>query len=341
MPIVYRVLPDLCSVTAPGAVIAAAAVVTLVCGTPLRAQSSATATSLLCERTMDGTRFPEAKARMQAMAAGGATDDAAFARGCLLMGDGKFDKASDEFERAVHADEANAAYHFQLGQAYGSRAQHANIFKQAVLAHRTKAEFDRAVQLDPDLLDAREGLVTYYLLAPGILGGSMDRARAEAEEMRKRNPYRGGMAFAQIAGRANDVAGATRELEALTRQYPDSASPYVALATGYAQRKMWPEAWGVADRMTRALPDSPVAQYIAGRIAAESGEQLDRGRTALAQYLQTTPRPGDPPLANAHWRLGVIEEHQGRKDAARAEYATALRLDPKLAEARESLDKLR
>lgn len=313
----------------------------LVRAQPPRPPSPAAAASQLCERTMDGTRYPDARARMQAMAAGGGSKDAAFARGCLFMGDGQFAKASDEFERAVAADQASAAYHFQLGQAYGARAQHANVFKQAVLARKAKAEFDRAVELDPDLIDARVGLVTFYLLAPGILGGSTDKARAEAEEIRRRNPYRGGLAFAQIAGRVEDVAGASRELEALTRQYPDSTLPYVALASGYAERKLWPDAWGVADRFARALPDVPVGDYVVGRLAAESGEQLERGRTALTRYLQTTPRPGDPPLALAHWRLGAIYERQEKKDAARAEYEAALRLDPKLAGARDALRGLR
>ncbi len=313
------------------------------CALPAQAAAplSDVAVSQLCEHTMDGARFPEAKARMQAMTAGTDVPLTAFARGCLFMGDGRFDKAADEFERAVTADQANAAYHFQLGQADGMRAQHANPFKQALLIRKVKGEFDRAVQLDPDLLDARVGLITYYLLAPGILGGSVDKARAQAAEMRARNPYRGGMAFAQVALHEKDVPGAARELEALTRQYPDSAAPYVMLATGYEERKLWPDAWAAVDRLRRAQPDAPVVQYVVGRLAAESGQQLDRGAAALARYLQTTPRQGDPPLANAHLRLGTIYEQQAKKPEARAEFEAALRLDPKLAGARDGLDRTR
>ena len=303
--------------------------------------SAATATSLLCERAMDGTRFPDAKARMQTMAAEAASKDAAFARGCLLMGEEQFDKASDEFERAVASDQASAAYHFQLGQAYGSRAQHANVFRQAILARKTKAEFDRAVALDPDLIDARVGLLSYYLYAPGIVGGSLEKARVQAGEIRRRNAYRGGVAYAQIATHERDGPGAARELEALTEQFPDSTTPYVALATGYGERGLWPDAWGVADRLTRTRPNAPVAQYLVGRLAGESGQQLDRGAAALAQYLQTQPREGDPPLAVAHWRLGVVYERQAKRDAARGEYQTALRLDPKLVGAHDALAKLR
>ncbi|HEY0776883.1 MAG TPA: hypothetical protein VGD56_02850, partial [Gemmatirosa sp.] len=283
----------------------AAATTTVEAAAPSAAPSSAaTAASLLCERAMDGTRFPDAKARMQAMAADPSSRDAAFARGCLFMGDDEYEKAADAFEHAVASDQTSAAYHFQLGQAYGARAQHVNVFRQAILARRTKAEFDRAVALDPDLIDARVGLLSYYLFAPGILGGSSDKAREQAREIRRRNTYRGGIAFAQIAGHEKDVAGASRELEALTQQFPDSTAPYVALTFGYAERGLWPDAWAVADRLARALPDAPVGRFVVGRLAAESGQQLDRGAAALTQYLQATPRPGDPPLAAAHYRLG-------------------------------------
>ncbi len=319
----------------------AAVLAALAAGRAGAQMTAATAASLLCERAMDGTRFPDAKARMQAMATDGASKDAAFARGCLLMGEDRFDKAADEFERAVASDQASAAYHFQLGQAYGSRAQHVNVFRQAVLARKTKAEFDRAVALDPDLIDARVGLLSYYLYAPGIVGGSVEKARVQAGEIRRRDAYRGGVAFAQIATHEKDGVGAARELEALTQQFPDSTGPYVALATGYGQRGLWPDAWAVADRFARTLPNSPVAHYLVGRLAGESGQQLDRGAAALAQYLQGTPREGDPPLAVAHWRLGAVYERQAKKDAARAEYEAALRLDPRLAGAREALGKLR
>lgn len=328
-----------------GGALAAAAV--LAVGQPRRvaaqqpaAQLSPVAASQLCEHTMDGTRFPEAAARMREMSAG-RDAPAAFARGCLFMNDGQYDRAADQFENAVAGDDGNAAYHFQLGQAYGARAQHANPFKQALLVRKVKREFDRAVQLDPGLLDARVGLVTFYLLAPGMLGGSADKARAEAGEMRRRNPYRGGIAFAQIARHEKDDAGAVRELDALTRQYPDSVWPYVALATGYEERKMWPDAWAAVERLGRARPDAPVVDYAVGRLAAESGQQLDRGAAALARYVRTTPQAGDPPLATAHLRLGTIYEQQGKKEAAHAEFDTAAKLDPKLAGAREGLDRTR
>jgi tetratricopeptide (TPR) repeat protein len=305
----------------------------------LSAQPSPSLEAVLCERVGD-SRHPEARPRAQAVAAGtGAA--ASFAQGCVQMADGRFDKAGDAFERAAKQQAGSAVYHFWLGQAYGAQARQANVFRQASLARRTKQEFDRAVQLDPDYLEARAGLMQFYLLAPGVMGGSVDKAREQAAEVRRRNPYRGAFLAATIAQRQKDVGGAMREYQALVAQYPDSVAPWSALATLHGQRKEWEQAWGVVDRMVKALPETMVVQYAVGRVAAESGQRLDRGAAALERYLAYQPKPGEPSLASAHWRLGAVREAQGQREAARGEYQAALRLDPKLRGAREALGRLR
>src|SRR5205085_10034976 len=130
-------------------------------------------------------------------------------------------------------------------------------------------------------LDAREGLVQYYSQAPGIMGGSMDRAREQVAEIRKRNAYRAGFLAAQLAGRQKDNAAVLREMQGLVAQYPDSAAPHSQLVPLYAQQKQWDEAFRALDRWAAAQPGSMLASYAAGRTAAESGQQLDRGEQGL------------------------------------------------------------
>ena len=67
---------------------------------------------------------------------------------------------------------------------------------------------------------------------------------------------------------------------------------------------------------------------------------LDQGKAALERYIAGSPGPDDPPLANAHYRLGMVLERLGNKAAARVEYQAALRLNPKLDDAKKALNKL-
>jgi tetratricopeptide (TPR) repeat protein len=307
----------------------------LVAVAPLAAQPPAEVQ--LCEHVESSARWPNARAQAET-AAKGTGESALFAQGCLAMVDDRFKDAERLFERLVNEDARSATYHLYLGRVYGAQAQRANVFKQASLARKTKSEFDRAAQLDPENLGAREGLMQYYSQAPGIMGGSMEKAAEQVAEVRKRNAYRGGFLAAQLASRRKDGAAVAREYEQLAAQYPDSTAPYSALVNFHAGAKRWDETFRAIDRWLAAQPTSMLPQYAAGRWAAESGLQLDRGEQSLKRYIATyTPKPGEPPLANAHWRLGTIHEKRGAREAARAEYQAAVGLDPKLKGAQDAL----
>ena len=147
---------------------------------------------------------------------------AEFKTGRALMDSNKADAAVKAFERAVALDDKNPEYHLWLGNAVGSVAQNASVLRQPFLARRVKAEFERAVQLDPSNIGAREGLVSFYVRAPGVMGGSMARAREQAEAIAKINPMRGHFARASIAVNQKDLATAERELRAAADENPDS-----------------------------------------------------------------------------------------------------------------------
>lgn len=312
--------------------------VAIVAAAPSRVGAQTAQEVAHCEHAVD-RRLAEARARLQQLAEGG-TPSASFAAGCLALADGRAADAERHFRRLVEGGSPGASAHYWLGRAYGEQAQRANPLRQASLARRTKGEFERAVQLDPDYVDAREGLMQFYLRAPGVMGGSEAKAREQAQEIARRNRYRGGLALAVVSTRRKDLAGAAREYEQLAAQFPDSSAPWTQLAALHAQQRQWDQAFATIERMQRAQPASMPAQYALGRLAAESGMQLERGEQALRRYLTHQPRPNEPPLANAHWRLGAILERQGRPELARAEYRTAVRLDPALRPAREALAKL-
>jgi tetratricopeptide (TPR) repeat protein len=105
-------------------------------------------------------------------------------------------------DKAVAENPHSANAHYFLGVAYGRLAEKASIFRQAALARHTRDEFERAVRLDPNNLEARFALVQYYTMAPGFLGGSRQKALQEAEQIRERNATAGDEALAFVASKS-------------------------------------------------------------------------------------------------------------------------------------------
>ena len=279
----------------------------------------------------------EALARALAQASG---TRATFLRGCHLLGDHRWNAAALEFEALVSANGGNAVYHYWAGRAHADQAQHAYLLRRPGLARKARSDFERAVALSPDYIDAREALVQYYLTAPGIVGGSPDRARAQAGEMRRRDPYRGGLAMARVATRAGAIAAAIAAYDSLIAEFPDSGGPLLSLAALYGGLKQWDAVWRVVDHLARDRPDWPPTRYAVGQAAAESGAQLDRGEKALRQYLAHVPRPGEPAHVLTYWRLGMILERRGDRDGARRAWEAAQEIEPGHAGTREALRRL-
>ena len=261
---------------------------------------------------------------------------AAFHLGQIMMRENEDGKAAEWFERATKMNPKNAVYFDWLGRSYGRQAQRANMLKLPFLARKTKGAWETALALDPENLDVRENLIAYYTQAPGFAGGSKEKAREMAAEIRKRNAYRGGIAVANLCSAEKDEACLEREVSGLMAAYPDSTSLYVSLAALYANQKKFDKAWEVLDQRQKSKPNEPVILYQIGRTAALSGQQLDRGEQALKAYI-AAPTERGPAAANAHYRLGLVYEKKGAKDLARREYQIALELNPKYADAEKSL----
>lgn len=266
---------------------------------------------------------------------------AAFFKSCDDMLEGRIAPGVRSMEAAVRADPSNPVYQFWLGRAYGEQAEGGgNPIRLVRIAGRARGAFERAVALAPDYLDGREGLMQYFLQAPGVAGGSVANARTQAREIARRNPYRGAIALAAVERKNKDPEALIHAYESIITQFPDSVAPYTALISALAERKDWARAWISVERLERARPDWRPARYTFGRVAAMSGQRLDVGERYLREYLTREPEKGNPSHAGAHWRLGMILEHRGDRAGARREYQEAVRLDPTLTGARQALTKL-
>ena len=253
-------------------------------------------------------RMPEARGPLQELLAREPQNlDAALLLAWVYDGLGRRDDAIVLLEPLLGK---YAADHRLLGVYAGQcmlRAGELGLGLRALrLARRGRELMERAVELAPDNIAYREGLVDFYRQAPSIAGGGLEKARAHADAIARLDPVRGAAWQASIL----------------------------------VEEKKFSEAMAACDAALAARPDDYAALFNFGRTVAESGLRLDEGERALRGLLERVPRPGEPSHAGVWFRLGLIAERRGDREAALAAHREALRLEPNFNRPAEALRRL-
>lgn len=172
------------------------------------------------------------------------------------------------------------------------------------LAVRGRDLMEKALQLDPNDVGGREGLMRFYREAPWPLG---DKAKAEAQaaEILRRDPRRGALAAIYLRRTAKDYPGALALALAALPRYPDDYRLLFEVGRGAS--------------------------------LAGAGRQVDDGIAALQRCQREIPPMDAPGESTVAYLLGTLWEKKGDALAARTAYADALRLDPANEPARRAL----
>lgn len=260
--------------------------------------------------------------------------------GRIFLREGNYEKSIDWFKKAVKLDEKNSDYHLWLGRAYGIKAQKAGLLKKVSAAKSVKKEFERAVELNPENIDARFGLLQFYVMAPGIMGGSKDKAGEQAEEINKRNAHQGHLAYGLIHMVKEEYDLAVKEYKAAIETKPDDYRVYYQLGYLYARQKDFNKASEIFENLLQSHPEQIASYFHLGQLAVMSGKNLDKGEEYLQKYLKTEPSEERPSFAFTHLLLGHIYKMQQKKDMAKREYEKALELDSDFKQAKKALEDL-
>lgn len=97
----------------------------------------------------------------------------------------------------LNPNEAN--YCYKYGGCLGMKAKEANKLKALGMIGEVKGSFEKAIQLNPNHIEARWALIELYLQLPGIVGGSERKAKKYANELLKISPVDGYLAQGHIA----------------------------------------------------------------------------------------------------------------------------------------------
>jgi tetratricopeptide (TPR) repeat protein len=279
----------------------------------------------------------------------------------------------------VAQNPGNAEYHIILADAYGQKAgsERAGMFEKMRCGRTMKKEGDLALSLDPKNVDALQGMIEFHLQAPGIVGGDKKKAYEYADRLVTIDPVKGNFKKAEIVAQEKHddqiggfyqkaLAANPKSYDALVmlggfylsekhRDYdksdkylhealqidPGRSGAYSVLAQSLVLREKWTELDQLLAQAENACSEDFSYYYQAARVLLNTGKNNERAERYFRKYLTQEPEVGRPSWAHAHWRLGLVLEKQGKKDQARQEIETALKLNPELKAAEKDLKRVK
>ncbi|MDA8017982.1 MAG: tetratricopeptide repeat protein [Thermoanaerobaculia bacterium] len=149
------------------------------------------------------------------------------------------------------------------------------------------------------------------------------------------------MLLGRILLSSADPDGAAQAYRKVLERGPTHRTARISLGMAHQRSERWDEAFAAFEEVLENRPDDRHALYQLGRTGALSGRNLERSEQALRSFI--AGETDDDPKSyrgGALWRLGMVLEHRGDQDGARASYRKALERDPDLSDAREALQRL-
>jgi len=208
--------------------------------------------------------------------------------------EGLYKEAIANLEKAVAEDSLNSDSCDWLGRAYGRLAEGSSFLTALKYARKTVRAFERAVELDPSNLEALSDLFEYYLEAPGMVGGGLDKAEAIARKFAGLNEAEYHWACARLAERRKDPAGAEREFRAARQAAPDEVGRTLDLAAFLSLHGRYGESDALFRSAEEQHPNLPKVLYARAAAYVQSRRKLDKAEALLERYLQVQITPDDP-----------------------------------------------
>ncbi len=304
-------------------------VVVLVCGAGVCAQSLNTAKIAARAGNVDS-----ALADLDRVAA----DAPAQSLRCSLYASiDRVDEAMKACEAAATLAPASSDDALAQARAYGGKADQGGALTGLRMVGKIRSAFERAVQLNGKSVEALSDLGEFYVEAPGMVGGGLDKAEALVARLQPLSPARAHRLAAMVAAKRKDSGRAELEYRAELAVAP-TPEAYVDLARFYGSQKQWDAAVEDArlamDRDAQHGPDTLDAAKLLigwkrGQPAAQAG---------LRSYLQSS-QANVASYAKAHVLLGESLSDAGDRAAAKLEYQSALALAHDYAAARQGLNR--
>ena len=287
--------------------------------------------------SFDNKEYKQAEQLFAAVHAEKKDAESAYYLGRIALEKNEHADAIKWMEKAVDKETDNAEYHYWLSESYFRRIGEVGMLKKGGLAKKGKRAAERAVEIDPSHKNARTSLVYFYVEAPSIAGGSVEKAYKQAELLKDHHPCRGQMMTAMVHEREEAFGAADAEYQAVVENCKDEENALYRAGLYFQGREQYNKAFDAFNLVTEHDPEAINAFYQVGRTAVLAEERLEEGEEAFKHVLKLAEDDDLSTRASAWWRLGMLYELSGDTNKATEAYKQSLAIKPDFDRAKQAL----
>ncbi|MBN2415404.1 hypothetical protein JXO52_06165 [bacterium] len=251
-----------------------------------------------------------------------------------------YDSAIENGEKAIELVSDSSRYYFVLGNAYGLKAQLGGKLAAFSAARKCRAAWEKAIELDPDNIEARFSLFSFCLAAPGIVGGGKDKAEREAQEIFARDSTAGYMAWGQYYTHNDDLEKAEAAYRALLQLKPGSGYHRVNFGLMYQHFNRYDQAGEQFVRAADIDTNAVDAYYHLANNSLLAEQEYEQGLSWVGLFIAKLPAADSVNRAWGCYLKGKLLKKMDRKEEAAGSFQQALRLNPACEPAEKELKKL-
>ncbi|MEQ8909630.1 MAG: tetratricopeptide repeat protein [Vicingaceae bacterium] len=249
-----------------------------------------------------------------------------------------FDKAIETLESCVDLDSKSVECLYWLGASNIEALQaDENFFKKGIYAFDALSSLQEAIELKPDHLKARTRFVNYYINAPLIAGGSINKAKEQAKAVMNYDSNLGNQLIASIYLKNEEYDQAEAIYLRTINENRATEKVYYLLSEICRERNDYPKAFQYLDSSLKHYPDYKMAHYQYAKLAVLTNQNIEQGIKHIKTYLIDDQ---DESLPGKHWaflRLGQLLQTKEEQKAARQAFESSLNENADFKQAKEAL----
>jgi tetratricopeptide (TPR) repeat protein len=160
----------------------------------------------------------------------------------LQLNQGKTESARDYIERALKVSPNTADELTLSGDIYCGQAQQASMFAALKMAKKCLAQYEAAVELEPENVEALFSAMQFYFGAPSFAGGSVEKGNALLEKLKTISPEHATTYQIAELDKAKKTEAAVALADELAKKGFSSAINQYQVAHFYRNKKYYEKA---------------------------------------------------------------------------------------------------